>query len=108
MALYDGLWNPHEPLVIRLVHRDGGVRALEQRTTGILDGERRVLAIEAISRDVTGRRGMEPELLAEVAVRRCSTTWTALDHDARRPPPCSVGPSMRSARSPVGPSATPC
>ncbi len=70
LALYDGQWNPHEPLVVRLVHRDGGVRVLEQRTTGILDGERRVLAIEAISRDVTGRHGIESELLAEVAVRR--------------------------------------
>ncbi len=69
-ALYDGQWNPHEPMELHLVHRDGGVRTLEQRTTGIMDGERRVLAIEAISRDVTGRRGVEAELVAEVTVKR--------------------------------------
>ena len=69
-ALYDGQWNPHEPMVLHLTHRDGGVRALEQRTTGILDGERRVLAIEAISRDISGRQGAEAELVVEAAARR--------------------------------------
>ena len=84
-ALYDGQWNPHEPLVVHLVHRDGSVRALEQRTTGILDGERRVLAIEAISRDVTGRRDLEPELLAEVAIRRVLDDVDGLEHDGLGP-----------------------
>lgn len=68
-ALYDGNWNPHEPLELQLIHRDGRVRAFEQRTTGVLDGERRVLAVEAISHDVTAQRAREGDLAAEVAVR---------------------------------------
>jgi PAS domain S-box-containing protein len=42
-----------EPVLLHLRHRDGNVIVLEQRSTGVRDGEGRLLAVEGIARDVT-------------------------------------------------------
>lgn len=53
--LFAGHADEREVLVYRLHHRDGSVRWIEQRSTRLMDGGRRVLAVECIARDVTGR-----------------------------------------------------
>ena len=68
--LLDGRWDSTKPVVLRLTHRNGQVRTLEQRVTSVLDGERRTLAIEAIGRDVTERSRTQAELTTEVTLRR--------------------------------------
>jgi PAS domain S-box-containing protein len=68
--LLDGRRDTTNPVVLRLTHRNGQVRMLEQRVTSVLDGERRTLAIEAISRDVTERSRTQAELTTEVTLRR--------------------------------------
>jgi signal transduction histidine kinase/PAS domain-containing protein len=58
------------PIVLHVRHRDGGQRILEQRATGMRDGEGRLLAIEAISRDVTVRYQEQMRDATSVAVLR--------------------------------------
>ncbi len=68
--LYENRFDPHELTTLRLRHRDGRIRSFEQRTSPILDGERRILAIEAIGRDVTEREEAAAELSAIVRLRQ--------------------------------------
>ncbi|MGZ4758941.1 MAG: PAS domain-containing protein, partial [Acidimicrobiales bacterium] len=68
--LYENRLDPHELTTLRLRHRDGRIRSFEQRTSPILDGERRILAIEAIGRDVTEREEAAAELSAIVRLRQ--------------------------------------
>ncbi len=56
--------------VIHLRHRDGRIRAFELRTASIRNPERRLLAVEAVGREVTKRDDAEQELRAIVAFRR--------------------------------------
>lgn len=41
------------PLLLRLVHRDGSVRWLEQRLVPVVDGNGVIVAVEGIGRDIT-------------------------------------------------------
>ena len=68
--LYENRFDPHELTTLRLRHRDGRIRSFEQRTSPILDGERRILAIEAIGRDVTEREEAAAELSAIVRLHQ--------------------------------------
>ena len=77
--LYENRFDPHELTTLRLRHRDGRIRSFEQRTSPILDGERRILAIEAIGRDVTEREEAAAELSAIVRLRQEFDTHLGTD-----------------------------
>jgi PAS domain S-box-containing protein len=59
-----------EPVLVRLVHRDGSVLWTEHRIAAIYDATANVVAIEGIARDVTERREAEDELWRTVETLR--------------------------------------
>ena len=71
--------------VIHLRHRDGRVRAFELRTTSMRSPERRVLAIEAVAREVSQRDEADQELRAIVAFRRNMHEVAGHDLDQAEP-----------------------
>jgi PAS domain S-box-containing protein len=83
--LYEGRWEPHEPVILRVVHRDGRARVLEQRTTCVHDGERRLLAVESISRDITDRMTEQLELRTMDAVLKLLHEKAPTDLDTAEP-----------------------
>ncbi len=75
---------PADP-VLHLRHRDGRIRAFELRVTSVRDAERRLLAIEAVGRDVTDRDEADQELRAIVALRRAMHEVAGRDLDQADP-----------------------
>jgi PAS domain S-box-containing protein len=59
-----------EPVLVRLVHRDGSMLWTEHRIAAIYDATANVVAIEGIARDVTERREAEDELWRTVETLR--------------------------------------
>jgi PAS domain S-box-containing protein len=57
-----GKLEPHQPLILRWVRKDGSIFWTEQRNVNIYNGQGDLIAIEGIARDITHRIQME-ELL---------------------------------------------
>lgn len=96
-----------EPLVMRIVRKDGALRWVESRSWPILDADGKVIEVVSINRDITER------VLAEEAARRGRVArklaHIVLDELTRRAP---LGDAARreigrSIAQDVGPSATP-
>lgn len=69
--------NRLDPATIRLLHRDGHIVWVELSVTPVVDATGKLLAIEGIARDVTGRVEAEEELReSEARFRRLSETNT--------------------------------
>jgi signal transduction histidine kinase/PAS domain-containing protein len=83
--LYEGRWEPHEPLMLHLVHRDERVRVLELRTTCVRDGEGEALAIESIGRDITERADERLRLSTTAAITRLLYELAPTDLDTASP-----------------------
>jgi hypothetical protein len=59
-----------EPLVLRWVRKDGTVIWTEQRNVPVRDDQGRMVALEGIARDITGRKAMEATLQEREATLR--------------------------------------
>jgi PAS domain S-box-containing protein len=74
-----------EPLLLRVVGRNGNVIALEHRFTGVRDGQGRLLAVEAIARDVTDRVEEQDRHTTAVAATRLFRELAPNDLDVADP-----------------------
>ena len=60
--LMASLTPPDEPLLMRWIGKDGVTRWMESRLVPVRDAEGRLLAVEGVTRDVTGRKQAEEAL----------------------------------------------
>ena len=63
MNYMQSLTPPTDPMVMRWVGKDGAIRWMESRMVPVMNGDGQLMAVEGITRDVTGRK------LAEEALR---------------------------------------
>ncbi len=82
--IYEGQ-DCREPLLLHIRHRNGNLIVLEQRSTGIRDGEGRLLAVEAIARDVTAQVEEQERFAATKAFTRAVPPPGAGRPRGRRP-----------------------
>lgn len=88
-TLFDPSANLHEPITLRLKHRQGHYVWTEQKTAFQFDDVKNSIQVEGILRDITDRKKVEEELILAQASRQ--TLLANVSHELRTPITSIVG-----------------